>query len=76
MGRRAGVSAQIDKPKTSNTMDKEIEQEERAIRLMLLRDIRDGDDRIDWFKAIERYDAFLTAIAKGAGYEGRSKCKG
>lgn len=60
----------------TNQLDKEIEQEERAIRLMLLRDIRDGEDRVDCFKAIERYDAFLTAVAKGTACEGRAKCKG
>jgi len=57
-------------------MDNEIQEEERAIRLMLLRDIRDGEDRVDCFKAIERYDAFLTAVAKGAICEGRGKSKG
>lgn len=58
-----------------NQLIKEIKQEELEIRLMLLRDIRSGEDRVDCFKAIERYDAFLTAVAKGVACEGRSECK-
>lgn len=57
-----------------NQLIKEIQKEELEIRLMLLRDIR-SEDRVDCFKAIERYDAFLDAVAKGPICEGRSECK-